>query len=208
MRREDRIETEQRKANKRTTMKKREQRAYCLFVFGVVICIYINTDPRPIMTVHNFQICCSQQLFLSQMEPHHRCMSFSSPMEPHHHCMSWVLPKWIGSWFLMRIMESPINTTVKKSFQRGVLEWVLILDELWLTEVTLLKCGYWVKASNIWNRVRERYWKKFVEENWEKGEIKKIKCEGNVAKKKRKKKEKKKKQKKKKRVLCWLEDKR
>ena len=147
-----------------------------------IIYIYINTDLWPIMTVHNFSICCSQRLFLSQMEPHH-------------HCMSWVLLKWTGSWFLMRIMESPINTTVKKLFQRGVLEWVLILDELWLTEVTLLKCGYWVKASNIWNRVRERYWKKFVEENWEKGEIKKTKCEGNVAEKKWKEKKKNKKKK-------------
>ena len=77
-------------------------------------------------------------------------------MEPHHHCMSLVLLKWTGSWFLMRIMESPINTTVKKLLQRVVLKWVLILDELWITEVTLLKCGYWFKVSNIWNRVIER----------------------------------------------------
>ena len=70
----------------------------------------------------------------------------------------------------------------KKEIKKRVLCW------LWLTEVTLLKkCGYRVKASNIWNGVR--YWKKFVEENWENGEIKKIKGKWHVAEKKRKKKE-------------------
>ena len=120
-------------------------------------------------------------------------------MEPHHHCMSWVLPKWTVSWFLMRIMESPITHNGQKVVsKRGAkvgldsLKWVLILDELWLTEVTLLKCGYCVKASNIWNRVRERYWKKFVVENWEDKRWRK--CGWEKTEEKRNKK----------RVLCWL----
>ena len=36
--------------------------------------------------------------------------------------LQWILPKWIASWFLMRIMESLINTTMKKLPQMVVLK--------------------------------------------------------------------------------------
>ena len=75
--------------------------------------------------------------------------------------LQWVLPKWIASWFLMRIMESLINTTMKKLPQMVVLKWVLILDEPWgKTSLREENCD--LQKSLCMGVGWERYWRFLV----------------------------------------------
>ena len=124
--------------------------------------------------------------------------------------LQWILPKGIGSWFFMRIVELLINTTIKKLPQMVVPKWVLILDEPWgkaslqegncdSQKSLCWSVGTGLSMQYVKHRVRERErgvetWKKTkceevcVEENRDKGEVKKTKGEENVAENKMRKK--------------------
>ena len=81
--------------------------------------------------------------------------------------LQWVLSKWIASWFLMRIMESLINTTMKKLPQMVAPKWVLILDEPWgeaslregncdSQKITLRGCGL-REVLKIFGEIKKNY---------------------------------------------------